>query len=57
MTSTLKTVLRTLYPYSHTWHDRDVDQNVDTIQVEMSSGSMVMWAGAMWHAGGANLRS
>ena len=43
-----------LVPYSHTWHDRAVDQNVDTIQVEMSSGSMVMWAGAMWHAGGAN---
>ena len=43
-----------LVPYSHTWHDRPVDQDVETIQVEMPAGSMVMWAGAMWHAGGAN---
>ena len=43
-----------LVPYSHKWHDREVDQSVESIQVEMPSGSMVMWAGAMWHAGGAN---
>ena len=44
-----------LVPYSHKWHDRKVDQSVDTIQVEMKAGSMVVWAGAMWHAGGANV--
>lgn len=44
-----------LVPYSHTWHDREVDQTVETVQVEMSSGSMVVWEGAMWHAGGANV--
>ena len=43
-----------LVPYSHKWHDRPVDQNVDTIQVTMKAGSAVFWAGAMWHAGGAN---
>lgn len=43
-----------LVPYSHSWHDREVDQSAASIQVEMSSGSMVLWEGAMWHAGGAN---
>ncbi|MEM7080872.1 MAG: phytanoyl-CoA dioxygenase family protein [Pseudomonadota bacterium] len=43
-----------LVPYSHTWHDREVDQSVESIQVEMKSGDMLMWEGAMWHAGGAN---
>ncbi len=43
-----------LVPFSHTWHDRPVDQDVDTVQVTMPSGSMLMWAGAMWHGGGAN---
>jgi ectoine hydroxylase-related dioxygenase (phytanoyl-CoA dioxygenase family) len=43
-----------LVPFSHTWHDREVDQSVETIQIEMSRGSMVLWEGAMWHAGGAN---
>ena len=41
-------------PYSHKWHDRRVEQNVDTIQVTMKSGSMLVWAGALWHGGGAN---
>ena len=44
-------------PYSHTWHDRKVDQEVETVQVTMKAGSMVMWSGAMWHAGGANTTS
>lgn len=43
-----------LVPQSHKWHDRQVDQNVETLQIEMKSGSMLMWEGAMWHAGGAN---
>lgn len=42
-----------LVPYSHTWTGA-VDQNVESIQIEMKSGSMVLWDGAMWHAGGAN---
>ena len=42
-----------LVPYSHRWTS-PVDQSVDSIQVEMSSGSVVFWEGGMWHAGGAN---
>ena len=46
-----------LVPYSHTWHDRKVDQEVETVQITMKAGSMIMWSGAMWHAGGANTTS
>lgn len=42
-----------LVPYSHTW-TKPVDQSVESIQVELKSGSMVLWEGGMWHAGGAN---
>jgi len=44
-----------LVPYSHKWHDRPVDQAVETLQMTMKSGSILMWEGAMWHAGGANV--
>ena len=43
-----------LVPYSHTW-TRTPDQSVASIQVEMRSGSMVLWDGGMWHGGGANV--
>lgn len=43
-----------LVPYSHRW-TRPVDQKVKTLQVTMKSGSLLMWAGGMWHAGGANV--
>jgi len=43
-----------IVPYSHLWHDRAVDQSVPSIQIEMPSGSMLLWAGALWHGGGAN---
>ena len=43
-----------LVPYSHRWHDRRVDQQVETTRIEMKSGSIVFWEGGMWHAGGAN---
>ena len=43
-----------LVPYSHKWHDKRVDQSIDTYRVEMKSGSIVMWEGGMWHGGGAN---
>ena len=43
-----------LVPYSHTWTHL-VDQNTDSIQIEMPSGSVVFWDGGMWHAGGANV--
>ena len=46
-----------LVPFSHSWHDRPIDQSVETLQVCMKSGSMLMWEGAMWHAGGANVSS
>ena len=43
-----------IVPYSHTWHDRPMDQSVETLQVTMRSGSMLVWAGNLWHAAGAN---
>ena len=43
-----------LVPDSHRW-DGPVDQSVESIQVEMTSGSVVFWEGGMWHAGGANV--
>ncbi len=43
-----------IVPYSHKWHDRPVDQNVDTLRVAMPSGAMLMWEGGLWHGGGAN---
>jgi ectoine hydroxylase-related dioxygenase (phytanoyl-CoA dioxygenase family) len=44
-----------IVPYSHVWHDREIDQNVETVQVSIKSGDMLMWEGSMWHAGGANI--
>ncbi len=46
-----------IVPFSHTWHDRPVDQSVETLQVCMPAGAMLMWAGALWHGGGANVSS
>ncbi|MYD99608.1 MAG: hypothetical protein F4X98_19765 [Gammaproteobacteria bacterium] len=43
-----------IVPYSHKWHDRPVDQNVETMRVVMKSGTMLMWEGGLWHGGGAN---
>ena len=43
-----------IVPFSHRWHDRKVDQSVATLQVEMRSGTMLMWEGGLWHGGGAN---
>jgi ectoine hydroxylase-related dioxygenase (phytanoyl-CoA dioxygenase family) len=43
-----------IVPYSHSWHDRPVDQSVETLQVTMSAGTMLMWEGGLWHGGGAN---
>ena len=43
-----------LVPFSHSW-TQPVDQSVESIQVEMKSGSVVFWEGGMWHAGGANV--
>ncbi|MDA1074807.1 MAG: phytanoyl-CoA dioxygenase family protein [Proteobacteria bacterium] len=44
-----------IVPYSHLWHDRSIDQSVATVQVSMKAGTMLLWEGAMWHAGGANV--
>ena len=43
-----------IVPYSHKWHDRPVDQSIDTMRVVMRSGTMLMWEGGLWHGGGAN---
>ncbi len=42
-----------IVPYSHTW-TRPLDQNVESTQVPVKAGTMIMWDGAMWHGGGAN---
>ncbi len=43
-----------IVPYSHKWHDRPVDQRIETMRVVMRSGTMLMWEGGLWHGGGAN---
>ena len=43
-----------IVPHSHRWHDRPIDQDIDTKQVTMRPGTMLMWAGGLWHGGGAN---
>ena len=43
-----------LVPFSHTW-TKPLDQSVESIQIEMQSGSVVLWEGGVWHAGGANI--
>lgn len=43
-----------LVPFSHTW-TKPVDQGVESVQIEMQSGSVVLWEGGVWHAGGANI--
>jgi ectoine hydroxylase-related dioxygenase (phytanoyl-CoA dioxygenase family) len=43
-----------LVPYSHKW-THPVEQDAVTVQIEMRSGSLVLWEGGMWHAGGANV--
>lgn len=40
-------------PHSHTW-TKPVDQNIESVQVEMKSGSVIFWEGGLWHGGGAN---
>ena len=42
-----------IVPYSHSWHDRPVDQSIETLQVTMRAGTMLMWEGGLWHGGGA----
>lgn len=42
-------------PGSHKWHGREVDQDIETVQLTMKAGSIVFWAGSLWHAGGANV--
>ena len=45
-----------LVPESHKWHDTAVKQppDIEPVQVEMESGSMLIWTGALWHGGGEN---
>jgi len=40
-------------PGSHKW-DKPVDQNAETVQAEMPSGSLLVWDGQLWHGGGGN---
>ena len=43
-------------PKSHLWHDVPVKQppDVETLQIAMKPGDMLIWHGALWHGGGAN---
>jgi len=45
-----------IVPFSHNW-TKNIDQKVETIQVEMKSGSVLFWDGGLWHGGGANVTS
>ena len=40
-------------PFSHSW-TRAVDQSEASVQVELTSGSVLFWEGGLWHGGGAN---
>ncbi|MEM7018659.1 MAG: phytanoyl-CoA dioxygenase family protein [Pseudomonadota bacterium] len=40
-------------PGSHQW-TKPIEQDTGYIQVEMPAGSVLIWDGAVWHAGGAN---
>ncbi|NKB99621.1 MAG: hypothetical protein GKR90_14150 [Pseudomonadales bacterium] len=40
-------------PFSHQW-TRAIEQDVESIQVEMPSGSALFWEGSLWHGGGTN---
>ena len=43
-------------PKSHLWHDQQVRQppEIETTQVELKPGAMLVWTGALWHGGGGN---
>ena len=40
-------------PQSHSWV-KPVVQDIDSLQIEMKSGSVLFWEGGLWHGGGAN---
>ena len=40
-------------PQSHGW-TKPVVQDIETLQIEMKSGSVLFWEGGLWHGGGAN---
>ncbi len=40
-------------PFSHTW-THPVNQDVQSVQIELKSGSALFWEGALLHGGGAN---
>jgi ectoine hydroxylase-related dioxygenase (phytanoyl-CoA dioxygenase family) len=41
-------------PGSHRWGDERPPSDAATVPVEMSAGSVVVFAGTLWHRGGAN---
>ena len=43
----------TIVPGSHKWTE-PVRQDVESVTVEMASGSLLAWDGACWHGGGEN---
>ena len=43
-------------PSIHKW-ERRLNPEEPTVQIEMKAGSLLVWDGALWHAGGANKTS
>ena len=44
-----------LAPGSHLWEDgTDYGAELETVPAEMGRGSVLVWHGSLWHAGGAN---
>ncbi|MGH7813252.1 MAG: phytanoyl-CoA dioxygenase family protein [Candidatus Binataceae bacterium] len=44
-----------LIPGSHKWdHNPEYGKQYDSIPAEMKTGSVLVWVGSLWHAGGAN---
>ena len=42
-----------LVPFSHK-STEPIDQEVESLQIEMNSGDALFWEGGLWHGGGAN---
>ncbi len=43
-----------IVPGSHTWVEQRPDENTETVMAEMPAGSVLFFAGSVFHGGGAN---
>ncbi|MBA2326983.1 MAG: phytanoyl-CoA dioxygenase family protein [Actinobacteria bacterium] len=44
-----------LVPESHRWGDEGLTERPDVVPLEMPAGSVAVYPGTLWHAGGANV--